>query len=139
MESKKIKNKHILRIDRGEEIVETLTKYCKENNINLGIVVGIGAVNNAVIGLFKCATKEYIKTEITGDHEITSLLGNISTKDGETYLHLHINLSDEKYQTRGGHLNSAIVSGTGEIFIIEVEGNVDRKFSDEIGLNLFHF
>ena len=139
MDNRKFGNKYVLRIDRGEEIVESLKSFCQTNNITLGSVTGIGAVNKAVIGLFKCETKQYIKTELTGDQEITSLSGNISTMNDEIYLHIHVNLSNEKYETFGGHLNSAIVSGTGELIIEEIDGKVDRKFSEEIGLNLYHF
>ena len=39
----------------------------------------------------------------------------------------------------GGHLNKATVSATCEMFIHVIDGEVNRKFSDEIGLNLFEF
>ncbi|MFW6268777.1 MAG: PPC domain-containing DNA-binding protein [Bacillota bacterium] len=139
MEYKKFDSQYVVRIDKGEEIVDTLREFCKENDINLGSVSGIGAVDKIKIGLFETSSKEYHGTELNGDHEITNLTGNISTKDDEIYLHLHINLSDSKYNTYGGHLNSAVVSGTCEIIINEIEGKVDREFSDEIGLNLYKF
>ncbi len=56
---------------------------------------------------------------------------------GEVYLHLHITLSDSHCNAFGGHLNSAIVSGTCEVVIGIIEGEVDREFSEEIGLNLY--
>ena len=59
--------------------------------------------------------------------------------DGEVYLHLHINLSDANYNVQGGHLNAAVISGTGEIVIETMAGTIDRQFSEEIGLNLFKF
>jgi hypothetical protein len=139
MEYKKFGNKFIVRMDKGEEIVETLKEFCKKNEIKLGSIQGLGAVNKATIGLFETATKEYHSTELTGDHEITSLLGNISTMDGEVYLHLHINLADHEYKTYGGHLNSAVIGATGEFIIDVIEGTVDRAFNQEIGLNLYKF
>ncbi|NLM43004.1 MAG: DNA-binding protein [Clostridiales bacterium] len=139
MEYKKFGNQYVLRMDKGEEIVETLKKFCQEQNITLGWVKGIGAVNKAKIGLLKIEEKKYYSIELNGSYEITSLLGNISTMNGEVYLHLHINLSDEHYKTYGGHLNYAIISATGEIFIEAIDGMVDRQFSDEIGINLFKF
>ena len=139
MDYKKIKNKYVLRIDRGEEIVSSLKGFCKDNDIKLGTVSGLGAVDRVKVGLFATDTKEYHSTELTGDHEITSLIGNISTKDGEIYLHLHINIADEEYNTYGGHLSSAVVSGTCEIVVEEIDGTVEREFSDEVGLNLYKF
>jgi predicted DNA-binding protein with PD1-like motif len=139
MEYRKFGNKYVMRIDKGEEIVETLKKFCEDEQITLGWVKGIGAVNKATVGLFETESKKYHSTQLEGDHEITSLMGNISTMDGEVYLHLHINLSDGKYNTHGGHLTSAVISGTGEIVVEVIEGSVDRQFSEEIGLNLYKF
>ncbi|MCI8327700.1 MAG: DNA-binding protein, partial [Lachnospiraceae bacterium] len=39
----------------------------------------------------------------------------------------------------GGHLNRAVVSATCEVVINIIKGNVDRKFNEEVGLNLFEF
>lgn len=139
MEYKKFNNKYILRLDRGDEIVETLKRFCERENITLGSIQGIGAVNKATVGLFEISTKKYHSSELNGDFEITSLLGNISTMNGETYLHLHINLADKEHKVYGGHLNSAVISATGEIIVEAIEGNVDREFSENIGLNLYKF
>lgn len=139
MEYKKFGNKYVVRMDKGEEIVETLKNFCENEKITLGWVKGIGAVNKAKIGLFETSIKTYHSIELDGDYEITSLLGNISTMNGETYLHLHINLSDKEYKTYGGHLNSAVISATGELILETIEGTVDREFNKEIGLNLYKF
>jgi predicted DNA-binding protein with PD1-like motif len=139
MEAKASGNHWILRIDKGEEIVATLEQFCRDKDIRLGTVLGIGATDNATIGLFKTRTKEYVRKEVVGDHEITSLTGNISRMKGEVYLHLHINLADESYKTFGGHLNAAVVSATCEVVVRALDGEVDREFSEEIGLNLYRF
>ena len=39
----------------------------------------------------------------------------------------------------GGHLNKAIVSATWEMAINVIEGNVNRYFDAETGLNIFDF
>jgi len=139
MEAKASGKHWIIRIDKGEEIVSTLERFCREKEIRLGTVSGIGATDNATIGLFKTRTKEYVRKELAGDHEITSLTGNISRMAGEVYLHLHVNLSDGNYHTFGGHLNSAVVSATCEVVVRELDGEMDREFSQEIGLNLYKF
>jgi uncharacterized protein len=133
---KKFGNKYILRIDRGEEVVATLKRFCTDQGITLGSVTAIGAANRATIGLFNTETKQYQSTELTGDFEITSLAGNITTMNGKVYLHLHATLSDTRHHTFGGHLNAAIVSGTCELIIDVIDGACDREFSDVVGLNL---
>ncbi len=127
----------ILRLDRGEEIVSTLKDFCKEQAICIGTVQGIGAVDNAVIGIFAARTKEYHTTTLSGDHEITSLAGSITTMDNKPYLHLHITLTDATYLAFGGHLTSAVVSGTCEVFIHTFDDRLGRRFDADTGLNVF--
>lgn len=139
MKFQKFNNKYIVRIDKGEEILETIKIICEQNQIKLGTVTGIGAVGKVKVGLFETITKQYHSTELEGDFEITSLMGSISQMNNEVYLHLHINISDPKYNTFGGHLNYAVVSATCEVVIDVIEGVVEREFSEEIGLNLYKF
>ena len=137
MNYKRFAEKYVIRIDKGEKIVESIKKICIENNITLGIITGIGAVSKAKIGLFKPEEKKYYSTELSGDYEITSLNGNVTTMNGKIYLHLHINLADEKHKTFGGHLNEAVVSATCEVIIEKIEGKMERELDKETGLNLF--
>lgn len=132
-------SKIVLRLDKGEEILESLKNLCQSHNIKLAEVSGIGAVNKASVGIFMQDTKEYHSTELQGNMEITSLMGNVTQKDGEVYIHLHINLADESYQVHGGHLNSAWIGATGELVIDVIDGQVEREYSEEIGLNLMKF
>ena len=136
MQTKKINNKYLIRIDKGEEIVETLKNFCSKENIKLGIITGIGATNQVKVGLFDTEKKEYYSKELKENFEITSLCGNVSTMNKEIYLHLHINLCDSNHKCFGGHLNHAYVSATFEGIIDVIEGEADRYFDDEIGLNL---
>lgn len=46
---------------------------------------------------------------------------------------------DEEGVVRGGHLVRCNISATSEIIIREIEGEVGRKLSSEIGLNLLDF
>jgi predicted DNA-binding protein with PD1-like motif len=139
MEFRKFGSKYVVRLDRPEEVVGTLKKFCEEQGITLGWIMGIGAVNKAKVGLFDTTSKEYYSGVLEGDFEITSLTGNISTMNGEVYLHLHINLADQEHQTYGGHLNEAYISATGEFVVEAIAGNVEREFSPEVGLNLYKF
>jgi hypothetical protein len=139
MKSKKSGTKFIIRIDKGEEIVETLTEFCKENNIKCGTIHGLGATNKVKVGLFDPVKKEYHAKELNDNFEICPLYGNISTMNGEVYLHIHINLSDKNHKSFGGHLNHAFVSATFEAIIDTIDIDIDREFSEEIGLNLYKF
>lgn len=139
MEYRKFNNSYVVRINKGEEIVEKLKELCEKEDIKVAEITGLGASNLVEIGLFNVNTKEYKTTTFEGMFEITSLIGNATRKDGEVYLHLHINFSDESGSTKGGHLVRSNISATSEIIVNKIEGNVDRKLSDEIGLNLMKF
>jgi hypothetical protein len=139
MEFKKFGNKFLIRIDKGEEIVDTLKKFCQDNGITLGSITGLGATNKVKVGLYDVSKKEYFSKELSGNYEISPLYGNISTMNNEIYLHIHINLCDSSYNSFGGHLNYAIVSATFEGIIEKIDGTIDRELNEEIGLNLIKF
>lgn len=139
MDFKRIGNKVIMRIDKGEEVVETIKKFCEDHKITLGSISGLGAAGRIKVGLFNVQEKKYYSTVLKGDYEITNLTGNISTMNGETYLHLHITASDHEMRAFGGHLNEAVISGTCELVIDVIDGIVDRQFNEDVGLNIYKF
>lgn len=139
MQYKRFDNKIIARIDRGEEIVSSLKAICEGEGVKLASVSAIGAFNNFTVGVFSPAAKTYKANLFTGDYEIVSLLGTVTTKDGAFYAHLHMSAGDSDGKVFGGHLNEAHVSATCEMVIDVIEGSVERLFSEEIGLNLFKF
>lgn len=137
MKIKRVENKIFFRIDKGEELVEQLKEICRVENVTLGSFSGIGATNKVVLGLFVTESKEYVSKEYTGDHEITSCVGNVTQKDGEVYLHLHANIADVSGNVNGGHLTSAVISATFDGIIDMADDKIERYFDEEIGLNLF--
>lgn len=140
MEYLKTGNHYVVRLDKGEEIIQKLTELCRKEQIRAGSIVGLGAADQAVVGLFDTAAKVFKKKEIVCPMEITSIIGNISTKDGETYLHIHVTLCDENLQAIGGHMAACRVSATAELTVTAFEGcTVEREMNDEIGLNLYKF
>lgn len=139
MEYRRFDNHYVVRIDKGEEFITKITELCKLENIKLGSISALGATDNVVIGLYDTEEKIYHKTKLSGSMEITSLIGNISTKNGEVYLHCHINVCNKDMQVFGGHLNECHISATCEVVITKIEGNVDRLEDPVIGLNLYKF
>ena len=90
MEYRKYGKDYVLRIDRGEEILQAVSQVCEKENIRLGTVNGIGAVGEVTLGVFNREKFQYESKEYKGDFEIASCMGNISTMNGNSYLHIHM-------------------------------------------------
>lgn len=139
MEYRRFGDTLVVRMDRGEEIVEQLTKLAEAEHIALAEVSALGAVGDITVGVFYTGEKTYHANRFQGDLEIVSLTGTVTEMDGKPYLHLHLSAGDKEGHVFGGHLNRAVISATGELTVRVLEGHVGRKFSPEIGLNLFDF
>lgn len=136
MNYKQINNKVVVRIDKGEELVDSLKTLCRTLDIQLGSIIGIGATDKVTVGLMNTKTKKYQSKEFTGDHEIAPLIGNITRMNGDVYLHLHITICNVEHKALGGHLTSAVISATFEGVIDVIKGTVNREHDDESGLNI---
>ena len=130
---------YVVRLQRGEEVLACLRELCEKESISLGTVSAIGAVNHVVVGVYRVDEQKYVANTFDGVMELTSLMGNITEKDGEPYLHLHAAFGDLTGKVIGGHLNEAVVSATCELFVRKVEGHVGRRLDPETGLNIFDF
>lgn len=139
MEYRRFGNTIVARIDRGEEILEQMEVIARKEEIKLASISAIGAAGEITVGVYDVAKKEYHANHFTGDLEIVSLSGNISTKDGQYYAHLHMSAGDEEGRVFGGHLNRAVICATCEMFIQILDGTVERKYDGETGLNVFAF
>ena len=140
MEYRKFSQGYVLRLDPGEEIVASLTRLVEQEQVQLGSVTAIGAANDVTIGIFSTQEKQYHARRYQGDYEISALVGNVTRKEGEPYLYLHITIGNPVTgEVHAGHLTSATISATLELFLQVWDGQVGRKFSDQVGLNLFRF
>lgn len=140
MEYRKFDNTYFLRIDRGEEILASLAALCEKEQITLGTITGIGAVGEVTLGVFDRQQFAYQSQTYTGDFEIASCTGTVTTMEGKPYFHLHMVVGNPTLDVcHGGHLNRGVISLTGEFVLTALSGQVERKYSPEVGLNLFRF
>lgn len=135
MRYRKEKHHYLVVLDRGDEIVQSLTGLCASGAVRGGIVRGIGGVTDVVLGFFDLRKKEYLRGEFKELYELAALTGDVSLVDGKPFCHLHAVISDSHMQAFAGHLFQAKVSITAEIFVTPGDG-VERKFNGETGLNL---
>lgn len=139
MDYKRFDHTVIARLDKGEEILEQLEIIARQESIKLASVSALGATNDITVGVFRTGEKKYYANHFTGDMEIVSLTGTVSTMDGKYYAHLHMSAGDDQGHVFGGHLNRAVISATCEMVIRIIDGQVDRAFNEAVGLNTFLF
>ena len=140
MEYRKFPQGYALRLDPGEEIVECLTRLVDREHVRLGTVSALGAANDVTIGIFDTAEKKYYSKRYQGQFEISALVGNVTRQEGKPYLHLHITIGNPTTgEVHAGHLSACTISATLELFLQVWDGEIDRKLSDTVGLNLLEF
>ena len=141
MDYRRFGNQLVLRVDRGEEVMESLMAVCEKEQIRLASIAGLGAADHLVMGLYDVEKQKFEETVLEQPLEITSLIGSVTEMNGHPYLHVHINVADAAGHAYGGHLKSVRIGGTAEIFLTLLDGHVGRKKDDitNTGLNLFSF
>jgi len=136
MRYRKTQSAYVIRLEKGEKVVERLLELCAKERVGAGYFSGLGAVSEAELGYFNLEKKEYSWQKFSGQFEITSFQGNISEMSGKSYIHAHIVIGDSEFSSWSGHIKEAVVGPTCEIFLTKLDTAISRKKDKETGLNL---
>lgn len=138
MRAQKTSGGFVVVLERGENVIETLTNFCMKENIMAGVFQGIGAVERVKIGYYDLGKKEYFFRDETGIFEVASMQGNVALVDGKPFIHAHAVLSrcDATCECIGAHIKEAFVAVTLEIYLTPLDISVSRKLNNDIGLKL---
>lgn len=139
-EFEKVSNREIFlgRLGFGSDLLEGLTNVCIEQNVTLGQVKAIGAVQSARIGFYNQKSRTYKFFSVNCPLEIAHLGGNVSLKDGKPFVHAHVTLFDEEGRAHGGHLGLGTVVFACEFILEAFSGpRFERKPDKETGLPLW--
>ena len=138
MKSKTDGKTHVVVLERGENVIETITKYCAEKGIASGVFTGIGAVERVKIGYYDLGKREYFFRDEQGVFEVASMNGNVALVEGKPFIHAHAVLSrcDETMECIGAHIKEAFVAVTLEVFLTPLAISLGRELDDSIGLKL---
>ena len=139
MEYRVFEDAILVRLDKGDEIVKSLLEVAKREGVTLASVSGIGATDDFEVGVFDLERSDYEHFRFGGNHEIVSLVGNVTEKDGAPYLHLHITCAGEGGKIVGGHLMEGRISLTAEIFLHKASGRAERLRDEALGINQIRF
>ncbi len=136
-----LKKIHYLKLEKGDDVLNSIINYCKENQIKSGAIFGIGAVQKANLGYFDVETKTYLENKFDFYAEILNCTGNVAINEltKEHMAHLHMLIGDVKGVTFGGHvLPGTLVSVTGEFVLFETNSTLNRNIDDEFRLMLLN-
>ena len=139
MDYKKFDNKIVLRLKRGDKLIESIENLAREEDIKACHFAGIGAVDELKLGLFKPGDDDYSWTYFNEDLEVTSLLGNVTILEGEPVVHAHITCGRSGSDVIAGHLGEAICSLTFELFIDLIDGELIKRKDENLGINTIEF
>ena len=139
MDYRRFGNTYLVRMDVGEEIIEQLKSLCRSENIRLAQVDAIGAVRQAIIGVYNLEEQAYHREDLEGLMEIAGLQGSVTRMNGEVYPHLHVTLAGQDNRVHAGHAIGLIVGATCEMFVRVLDGEVSRERDEEIGINIIRF
>lgn len=127
---------HLLILQRGEELFESLDAFAGEYKLTSAWLSGLGGAGGVTLGFYDLPAREYVWREFDQPLEIVSLTGNLSVVDGRPFWHIHGVFSGPDYQAVSGHVKSLTIGLTGELFITPLSAPITRRFDDETSLKL---
>ncbi len=129
------KKVHVFRVKPNQELLTAIAAYCREHKITSGIIIGIiGSATKATITFLEALPAHYVPKEFPGPLEIVSGQGSVALMNGETLLHVHLQIAN-KDACWGGHLAAATIFSTAEVVIGELDFPLYRQFESYSGLN----
>ncbi|MGO8987523.1 MAG: PPC domain-containing DNA-binding protein [bacterium] len=138
MQKVKPREVFIGKLSHGGDLLEEMTDICQRENIQLARFEALGAVQRARLAFYNQETHEYQFFVIDQPLEITKLVGNVSLKDGNPFVHAHITVADKKGNAYGGHLASGTVVFACEFMLEVFDGPaLQRDFDETTGLFLW--
>ena len=134
MQYERIEKGYMAYVEKEEKMMSTLTRFCISNEIFSAQLFGIGAVKSIDIGAYDTEKKEYVRHKLPDVWELVSCQGNVVLKNGQSFIHTHVILSDHDLNTKRGHLFEATVAAVGEFFLRQEDSTALRELNPDVGL-----
>ncbi len=127
----------IVRAKHDSDIITFLNHVAKKHGIETATFTVIGALKWAKLGFYDQDKHEYLESLLSAPQEIATCVGNISTKEGEPFVHAHAVLADRDGNAKGGHLLGGKVFAA-EVHLFELVGAKIVRANDALtGLSLW--
>ena len=122
----------------GMALTDELLAIAKKEKVRTAKVEAIGGVNQLRLAYFNSRARKYEEHEYDEFLEVTGLIGNITLKDGEPFLHLHGTFGRRDMSVIGGHVISGMVFPLLEVVITPTANRALRRFDEKMGLNVIY-
>lgn len=119
----------LIRLEHGEDILESIKQTIKEERSTMVIVSGLGMISDFELGYFDQGS--YLKRSYSEPHELLALQGTIST-EGEPRIHIHATVADKEHRASGGHLIRGKAWMSNEICLVRLERLVSVRSMDPV-------
>ncbi len=139
MKSKRLgdgEERHVLVFDKGDEVVEQMLAFAKQEKVTAASFTGIGAFSDVTLGFFERERKDYKRIPLAEQVEVLTLAGDITLKDGTPQVHAHVVVGKADGTAWGGHLVEGHVWPTLELVLVESPAELRRALDEETGLPL---
>jgi uncharacterized protein len=122
--------------DTGDEPMEGLSKFAREQRLSAAQLTGIGAFSEVVLGYFDWQAKEYTRIPLSEQVEVVSLLGDVALEGDEPVVHAHVVVAHSDGRASGGHLLGGRVRPTLEVVLTETPAHLRKRHDRTSGLAL---
>jgi len=122
---------------KNDEFIAGLTEFAENNRLKASHFTAIGAFREALFGWFDGEKKAYRKIPVTQQVEVISLVGDIGLINGKPAVHAHGVVGFPDGTTRGGHIISATVWPTLELFLTDEPSTLIKEEDPDTELFLF--
>jgi uncharacterized protein len=117
---------------------EEIIAIARKEEIATAGIRAIGGVKELRLSYYNRSTKKYENHDFNELLDVVSLVGNITMKDGNQFLHAHGNFSRKDLGVIGGHITSAVISPRLEVSLIPTKNTARRRFDKSLGLNVIY-
>ncbi|HEX8100025.1 MAG TPA: PPC domain-containing DNA-binding protein [Actinomycetota bacterium] len=123
-------------LERGEDLLDGLNRAVAELGLEAATLQVIGGLEEAKVGYYDREAKQYLEIP-TGHVEMVGL-GNVSLRDGEPFIHLHLSLAGRNGTSTGGHALDGCKAFVVEAYFRKLDGPAPtREENEDIGLRVW--
>lgn len=138
MEVKRLQDAYLVRLEKGEEVIESLEHFADAYRLGFASLVAIGTFERVTLGYYDPEAKAYRNQGVEEGVEVLTMSGNVSRgEDGRRMVHAHVIVGRSDYSTLGGHVVEATVGPTLEVIVQIAPTTIRRRHDPDTGLQLW--